>query len=222
MATSTVEQYLKTLFNLKRRSVGVVRMKELADAMEVTPGTATAMVKHLDRQGLVEYTPWKGSVLSKKGEALAIKILRRHRLIETFLEKVLGYDWAEVHAEAEQLEHAVSELFIERIDALMGRPANDPHGFPIPSAYGVIDSEPFESLATLDNGTRVVIVKLSDETSEFLTLMKEHGLKPGERFVVIQNSSASGVVTVRSETTGADFTLSREIADKVHVRNTEG
>ena len=115
MATSTVEQYLKTLLLLERRSELIpVPMKVLAEAMSVTPGTVTSMAKHLSEQNLVTYVPWHGVQLSTTGRELALMILRRHRLLESFLQRVLGYDWSEVHAEAEELEHVVSDKFIRQ------------------------------------------------------------------------------------------------------------
>src|SRR5438034_298483 len=143
MPTRTVEDYLKALYAEQQRGTargdgGLVAMGALALAMSVAPGTATAMVKTLAEAGLVDYEPRGGVRLSGKGEKLALHVLRRHRLVELFLVEVLGLDWSEVDPEAEELEHAISDKVMERIDWLLDHPQVDPHGDPIPSAKGTI------------------------------------------------------------------------------------
>src|SRR5437016_5540961 len=139
LPSQTVENYLKTIY-LAQASQGsssdLVPVGQLAAALRVVPGTATTMMKALAESGLVRYEPYSGVRLTRAGEKLASLVLRRHRLIELFLVRVLGMSWAEVHDEAEQLEHAVSERLIDRIDAMLGRPEVDPHGDPIPTAEG--------------------------------------------------------------------------------------
>src|SRR3954463_11536812 len=137
MATSTVENYLKTLFiEQQREDAALVSMGGLAAAMGVTPGTATSMVKALAESGLVDYEPRGGVRLSGKGEKLALHVLRRHRLGELFLVEMLGLDWSEVDQEAEELEHTISDKVLARIDELLKFPKFDPHGDPIPTARG--------------------------------------------------------------------------------------
>src|SRR5512145_1617677 len=145
LPSQTVENYLKTIYVAQASSddpASLVPMGQLASALGVVPGTATTMVKALAESGLVHYEPYMGVRLTAAGERLASLVSRRHRLIELFLVKVLGMSWAEVHDEAEQLEHAVSEALIERIDEMLGRPAVDPHGDPIPTAEGTIAALP--------------------------------------------------------------------------------
>src|SRR4051812_33993924 len=141
--SQTVENYLKTIYLAQTAARGrdaLVPMGQLASTLGVVPGTATTMVKTLAESGLVRYEPYMGVRLTRAGEKLASLVLRRHRLVELFLVKVLGMSWAEVHDEAELLEHAVSERLIDRIDEMLGRPEVDPHGDPIPSADGVMPS----------------------------------------------------------------------------------
>ena len=134
MPSITVENYLKQLYlEQQNKPDELVSMGKLATAMNVVPGTATTMVKALADSGLVEYEPRGGVRLTRGGEQLALHVLRRHRLVELFLVKVLGLDWSEVHPEAEELEHAISEKVLEKIDTLLGNPSVDPHGDPIPS-----------------------------------------------------------------------------------------
>src|SRR5256714_8448369 len=141
MPSITVENYLKQLYLEQQNAPDLVQMGKLASAMGVVPGTATSMIKALADSGLVSYEPRFGAKLTKGGEQLALHVLRRHRLMELFLVKVLGLDWSEVHDEAEELEHAISEKVLERIDKLLGHPSVDPHGDPIPSAKGKVSEE---------------------------------------------------------------------------------
>src|SRR5439155_26845092 len=139
LPSSTVENYLKAIYQGQAallREERLVPMGQVAAALAVTPGTATTTVKALNESGLAEYEPYSGVRLTAAGERLAGLVICRHRLVEAFLVQVMGMSWAEVHEEAEQLEHAVSERLIDRIDAMLGRPTHDPHGDPIPDAEG--------------------------------------------------------------------------------------
>src|SRR3954447_15853686 len=148
MPTSTVENYVKQLYLEQQRAPEqLVSMGKLATAMGVVPGTATTMMKALADSGLVAYEPRGGVRLTRGGEQLALHVLRRHRLVELFLVQVLGMDWSEVHPEAEELEHAISDKVLERIDAFLGHPQVDPHGDPIPSAKGKVSHRSLTSLA---------------------------------------------------------------------------
>src|SRR2546423_1187196 len=142
MASSTVENYIKQIYLEQQNAPErLVSMGKLAGAMGVVPGTVTTMVKALSDSGLVDYEPRGGARLTRGGEQLALHVLRRHRLVELFLVKVLGLDWSEVHDEAEELEHAISDKVLEKIDKLLGHPSVDPHGDPIPSAKGKVSEE---------------------------------------------------------------------------------
>ena len=218
MATSTVEQYIKIIFQEQQKSGSeVVQMKQLSEAMNVTPGTATTMVKHLSERGFIRYQPRKGVELLPPGRDLAVRIIRRHRLIETFLERVLDYDWAEVHDEAEQLEHSVSDLFVSRLDEYLGFPPTDPHGDPIPSSAGVFSRRPSHILPESAEGTTVTVVRLTEDTKSFLDLMKANHIVPGEAVKVEAVDRAAGVVTVVHLPSDHRFTMSFDIASKVRV-----
>src|SRR3982074_2923570 len=141
LPSSTVENYLKAIYQGQSslpRDQRLVPMGQVAPALRVNPGTAAPQVTWLAERGLAEYEPYSGVRLSAAGEKLAGLVLRRHRLVEAFLVQVMGMSWAEVHDEAEQLEHVVSERLIERIDEMLGRPTHDPHGDPIPTPEGAI------------------------------------------------------------------------------------
>src|SRR4249920_4105866 len=155
LRSSTVENYLKAIYQGQPALSGETRlvpMGHVAAALGVTPGTATTMVKALAESGLAEYEPYSGVRLSAAGERLAWLVLRRHRLVELFLVQVMGMSWAEVHDEAEQLEHVVSERLIERIDEMLGHPTHDPHGDPIPNPDGAIASRELDTLLTCPVG----------------------------------------------------------------------
>jgi DtxR family Mn-dependent transcriptional regulator len=144
--SSTVENYLKHLFAEQQQNEGkLLPMGRLAAALGVAPGTATTMVKNLAESGLVTYEPHDGVRLTPDGERRALQVIRRHRLIELFLVQTLGLDWSEVHDEAEELEHAISQKVLERLDALLGHPQFDPHGDPIPGGKGQLPKTPLKS-----------------------------------------------------------------------------
>jgi DtxR family Mn-dependent transcriptional regulator len=198
VATSTAEDYLKQLY-LAQSGAGreMVLMGRLASAMSVAPGTATAMVKTLSSQGLVEYEPRGGVRLTANGEQLAIEVLRRHRLVELFLVKVLGLDWSEVHEEAEALEHAISDRVLERLDDFLGRPTVDPHGDPIPTRQGRVREPRRVSLADCPLGTRQRIVRVMDQAPAFLQFVERQSLMPGATVTVVERDPAAEALTIR-------------------------
>jgi DtxR family transcriptional regulator, Mn-dependent transcriptional regulator len=182
MPSSTVENYLKQIYleQQQGQSPGdLVAMGRLATAMSVTPGTATTMIKALAEANLVTYEPRTGVRLTKAGEQLALHVLRRHRLVELFLVKVLGLDWSEVHDEAELLEHAISEKVLERIDAFLGHPSADPHGDPIPTSKGKVATQKLVSLAECELNAPLQIVRIADQEPAFLQFVHRSGLMPG-------------------------------------------
>lgn len=193
-------------------------MGQVAEALGVVPGTATTMVKALSDAGLVRYAPRVGVELTEPGRKLALHVLRRHRLIEQFLVEVLGFDWSEVHDEAEQLEHVVSDLLLERIDRLLGHPTEDPHGDPIPSAAGELNHDRVESLSECDLNTELTVARISDQDTEFLNYISESGLNPGVRLQVSERSRSAESVCVRLLDEDRVLTLGLGAAAKVQVR----
>ncbi|MEA2736052.1 MAG: DtxR family transcriptional regulator, Mn-dependent transcriptional regulator [Humisphaera sp.] len=199
MPTSTVEDYLKTIYTeQQRRGEGdLLAMGVMASAMRVTPGTATAMVKALAESGLVEYEPRGGVRLTGKGEKLALHVLRRHRLVELFLVEVLGLDWSEVDEEAEELEHAISDKVLEKIDDFLGHPEVDPHGDPIPTAKGKVARRALMSLAKCDLGRPMRVARVIDQNAQFLQFVDRHSLKPGTEIVVRSRDASADAVAIR-------------------------
>jgi DtxR family Mn-dependent transcriptional regulator len=198
MATITVENYLKRLYLEQHAADGDrVAMGRLASAMGVVPGTATSMVKALSDSGLVEYERRGGVRLTSRGEQLALHVLRRHRLVELLLVKVLGLDWSEVHEEAESLEHAISDRVLERIDAILGHPTVDPHGDPIPTSKGQLHEPRRMSLADCEVGVPCRITRVLDQEPEFLKFADRQGLTPGASVTVQTREPAAEAVKIR-------------------------
>ena len=196
VATSTVEDYLKHVLLLSEREGPLVSMGALAEALEVVPGTATTMVKGLADEGLVVHRPREGVRLTPEGRRVALNVLRKHRLVETFLVTVLKMDWSAVHTEAEQLEHAISDEVLDRLDAMLGHPATDPHGDPIPNRHGKINSQVYATLATCATGRALRVVRVTDQSPDFLHFADQNRLQPGAPVRVSDRNLAAGIVTV--------------------------
>jgi len=220
MPSSTVENYLKAIYSGTSGAETPQRllpMGQLASALGVAPGTATTMVKALSESGLVDYEPYAGVALAPAGRKLAALVLRRHRLIELFLVQVMGYAWDEVHDEAEQLEHAVSDRLVDRIDEMLGQPEADPHGDPIPDAHGLVKPQKAQTLLTCPLETVVTVARVVDQDPEFLRFVEHHRLKPGESIEVEARDPAADSVRVR-RSRSRRLTIGTRAASKLLVR----
>jgi DtxR family Mn-dependent transcriptional regulator len=216
----TVENYLKAIFHAQSSLDGadaLVHMGHLAASMRVVPGTATTMVKALAESGLVRYEPYSGVRLTAAGEKLAALVLRRHRLIELFLVKVMDMSWTEVHDEAEQLEHAASDRLIARMDEMLGHPQVDPHGDPIPGPEGTVPMVEYEDLLTCTLDAPLTIARLSDQDREFLEFAERHDLRPGDVVRVESRDAVGDSVQLRSGS-NRQVTIGARAASKVLVR----
>lgn len=217
MPTPTVENYVKTLYLEQQRTSGeLVGLGKLASAMQVVPGTVTTMVRALSDAGLVRYEPRIGVSLTPAGEKLALHVLRRHRLLEQFLVEVLKFDWSEVHVEAEELEHAVSDKVLDRIDALLGHPTVDPHGDPIPTAAGTIAQTTTQKLSECSPNQIVTIARIDNQNEAFLKYAHEHGLRPGTTISILANDAIAGIITLRHKD-GTNNSLSLGAASMIDV-----
>jgi DtxR family Mn-dependent transcriptional regulator len=191
----TVENYVKTIALIaggERVGTG-----ELAAALNVSPGTVTGMLKTLSEANLATYTPYEGAKLTASGRALAMKVIRRHRLLELFLVQTLKMPWDEVHEEAEHMEHAASERLIDRIDDFLGHPAVDPHGDPIPRADGSLAETGGTPLATLAPGQRFRVVRVVDQDPAFLRYLTECGLDLNAKAALVENRPEAGALVFR-------------------------
>lgn len=197
MASITVENYLKHILLLSDDGDSLVSMGALATSLDVVPGTVTTMVKALAAERLVQHQPRQGVRLTDQGRRLALGVIRRHRLVETFLVNVLKMDWASVHTEAEQLEHAISDDVLNRLDALLGHPTTDPHGDPIPSAQGKLNAQVYATLATSLLAKPLRVVRVTDQSAEFLQFADQNGLLPGATLRVTDRNLTAGLVTLK-------------------------
>ncbi|QDU97491.1 metal-dependent transcriptional regulator [Lignipirellula cremea] len=220
MASLTVENYIKTIYQICiDQNDTPAGTGKIADILGVSPGTVTSMLKGLSESGMVTYTPYTGVILTESGRSLALRVLRRHRLIELFLTRTLALSWDEVHAEAENMEHSVSDFLIDRIDAYLGYPENDPHGDPIPRADGTVPLSNGESLADLKINDHFYLLRVLDQSQSFLRFLSEAGLELNSQGRVVSNSPEGGVISI--EVDGRPTTLSHEAAKKLFVAMTE-
>ncbi len=216
MASLTIENYVKAVYQLSSEGEGqMASTGSLAEALAVSPSTVTSMLKTLSESGLAQYIPYGGAKLTDAGRSLALRVVRRHRLIELFLVKTLSLSWDEVHAEAENMEHAVSDLLIDKIDAFLGYPQSDPHGDPIPKADGTIAATSAIPFSSLRKGDRFEIVRVSDQSPEFLRYLTDAGLQIGAVGNVAEIRPEAGVIVL--EMGRGATTLAREIAEKLLV-----
>ncbi|HEX5897986.1 MAG TPA: metal-dependent transcriptional regulator [Solirubrobacteraceae bacterium] len=194
--SEAVENYAKAIYAIQQRS-GTVTTNAIAERLGVTAASASGMIKKLDSLGLVSHVRYKGVKLTDDGERLALKVIRHHRLLELYLAESLDVPWDRVHAEAEVLEHVLSEELEELIAAKLGNPTVDPHGDPIPTADLVIEERPTSALADLAPGTRATFVRISDSDPEMLRYLAERGIAPGDEFEVIDKQPFDGPTFAR-------------------------
>lgn len=216
MPSLTVENYIKSIYQIAtRQERGAVATGQIAAALGVSPGTVTSMLKTLSESGLATYAPYEGAKLTPAGQALALRVLRRHRLIELFLVETLKLSWDEVHEEAENMEHAVSDLLVDRIDEFLGHPQFDPHGDPIPRADGTVQHRDLRNLAQCPVGFGFRLARVADQSPEFLRFLTETGLALGTEGDVTANRVEAGIVGLRTDS--GETTLGREAAEKILV-----
>jgi DtxR family Mn-dependent transcriptional regulator len=220
MPSLTVENYVKTIYQITAAQDGQpATTGQIATALDVSPGTVTSMLKTLDAARLATHKPYEGVSLSRAGRVLALRMIRRHRLIELFLLRTLDMSWDEVHDEAEHMEHAVSDLLVDRIDAYLGHPDVDPHGDPIPRAEGPVLEPPAEAparaLAECAAGTQFRLARVLDQSSEFLRYLTDSGLALGAAGSVERNPDGAGLMRIRVNDKA--MSLSLEAAGKLLV-----
>jgi DtxR family transcriptional regulator, Mn-dependent transcriptional regulator len=195
--SNAIQDYAKAIWSLARRGSEPVSTSALAARLGVSPASASAMVKRLEARGLAKHEPYHGVELTPAGERVALEVLRHHRLLELYLAEALGMPWDRVHAEAEVLEHAISDELSERIADALGNPTHDPHGDPIPTADGMIEERPTRALADLHPGDSGTFVRVSDSDSEMLRYLSERGIFPGDDFEVVGREPFGGPLSVR-------------------------
>lgn len=213
--THAMEDYLKVIYSLQTQNEKVTT-QAIAERLNVQSPSVTNMIKRLADLNLLEHEPYRGVLLTASGERAALEVVRHHRLLELYLADALGYSWDEVHAEAEQLEHSISEEFEARIDRALGYPTTDPHGDPIPSAEGDIQPLTQLLLADLTAGDRAAIERVWDRNPEMLRYLGGLGLYPNATVEVVERFPFGGPLRVR--VLGVEHIIGRELAIAVHVR----
>ena len=193
--TRSVEDYLKAIYQLSPEG-RPASTSEIAGLLALSPPSVTGMIKRLSEHGLLEHVPYRGVQLTKAGRRAALRMVRRHRLIEAYLVEFLGYSWDTVHEEAERLEHAVSETMIERMASALGNPAVDPHGDPIPSADGSIHELASTALSDVPVGETVEIQRVHESQPERLRYIASLGLRPGVQVTVVDRQPFDDLVTI--------------------------
>jgi DtxR family transcriptional regulator, Mn-dependent transcriptional regulator len=193
--TRQAEDYLKVIYEIEQGGAPAATT-EIAEQLDVAAASVSGMLQRLARLGLVKVERYRGARLSTPGRVVALQLLRRHRVIESFLVTKLGYGWADVHEEAERLEHAASAELIDRMAEALGNPATDPHGAPIPTAAGRVDERRLSSIADLPIGARARVVRMSDRDPEFLRYMAKLGITPGATVRVAAREPFNGPISL--------------------------
>jgi DtxR family transcriptional regulator, Mn-dependent transcriptional regulator len=197
LRTPAVEDYTKAIFSLESRHDEPVATKTLAERLGITPGSVSAMLKRLDELGLITHVPYRGVRLTEAGRRIALEVIRHHRLLESYLADVLGMPWDRVHAEAEVLEHVLSDDLEELIAAKLGHPTVDPHGDPIPTAAYDLDEGETRGLDELPIGTTGQFVRVSDSDPEMLRYLADQGIAIGDELEIVERQPFGGPLFVR-------------------------
>lgn len=215
MATRSEEDHIKAVHTLTRSGESA-STKDIADRLRIKASSVTVMLKKLADKGLLKHEPYYGVTLTPKGQELALKLIRKHRLWETFLVERLKFDWDEVHDVAEELEHVASEKLTDRLDEYLGRPAYDPHGDPIPDRNGRIRSRKSKPLDQCVAGDLVRILAVSETTDGLLRLLSSKGLRIGTQLTVQEVHAFDGSMDIKPKS-GAAFSLSKEVSRHLQV-----
>jgi DtxR family Mn-dependent transcriptional regulator len=214
-AREGAENYAKVIYQLQQHGEGSVGTGAVAESLGVTPASASAMLKRMADDGLVEHTPYRGVRLTERGEQVALEVIRHHRLLELFLAEVVGMPWDRVHQEAEVLEHHISEELEELIAAKLGEPARDPHGDPIPSRDLALADDDSVPLADLEPGESGRFERVSDRDGAMLRYLGERGIQPGVEIGVRAREPFGGPITV--EVGGRTHALGGELIERMRV-----
>lgn len=220
--SSSAQNYLKAIWSLQEWSSDPVTPSAIAAKVGVKLSSVSDAVRKLSDQGLLEHTPYGAVTLTATGRMSAVAMVRRHRLIETFLVEALGYRWDEVHEEADAVEHAVSDLLVDRIDAFLGHPQRDPHGDPIPSADGNVSRPEAVLLSELPTGARARVERISDEDADLLQFFAERGIGVGTVIEARSRMPFSGSLDVTIGDGGDLLSLGQVATDAVWVAPISG
>ena len=213
MASENVENYLKRIYTIEKTGERASTTL-LSEKLQISPASVSEMIKRLAEQGDVNYTPYRGVELTREGRKRALRIIRRHRLWELFLVRVLKYRWDEVHTEAERLEHVTSELMEDRLDQFLGNPTIDPHGDAIPSADGELPDGAAVPLSVV-TPSEVIVRRVSDEETEILRYATRLGIELEKQLTVLERISFDGSLRVSID--GKEQFVSQKLASRIFV-----
>lgn len=214
MNTTSTEDYIKNIFDLES-SFGYAATNLLAEKLKIAPPSVTEMIKKLANQKLISYKPYKGVTLTKKGNIIALKIIRKHRLWEMFLLEVLKFNWDEIHDEADNFEHIMTEKMEKKVDEFLGFPKFDPHGAPIPTAKGIMPKIKTIPLLNATLGSKLKIVRVYDEESELLKFISSIGLTIGKQFFLIDKLKFDNSLKIKIA--GKEQIISSTLANNIFV-----
>lgn len=212
--TGQAEDYLKAIYELEQHGTAA-GTNDIAARLAISPASVTGMIQRLARLGLVESERYKGARLTDAGRTAALQLIRRHRIIESYLVQRLGFGWEDVHDEAERLEHAASDELINRMAAAIGNPTQDPHGAPIPTAEGTVDETRLDSLLVLPIGGVATVMRMSDRDPEFLRYLDGLGIHPGARVRLVAKAPFDGPLTIAVD--GREHSIGTNSAARVFI-----
>jgi DtxR family Mn-dependent transcriptional regulator len=216
--TAPVEDYLKAIYDIELEG-GAAATNDIAERLGIAPASVSGMVRRLSEQGLLDHERYRGVRLTEAGRLAALRTIRRHRVIESYLVLALGYPWDRVHEEAERLEHSASDELIDRMATAVGEPVTDPHGAPIPTRDGVVDERPHRRLSDVAPGQRARVVRVGDEDAGLLRYLASLGLRPGELVTVASRAPYDGPISleVRGSSGRAECQVGSSLASRVMV-----
>lgn len=212
--SATVEDYLKAIYSIELGG-NAASKADVAQRMGVASASVSGMMGRLAQQGLVVHERYGPVTLTEAGRRAALRTIRRHRLIETYLTEVFGYPWDRVHAEAERLEHAASDELVDCMAAALGEPDVDPHGAPIPTRDGIVNETVHRTLDTMPAGERAVVVRIAEDDSAVLRYLEELGLKPGTEVTLVDRAPFGGPITL--EVAGTLHVIGPPLAAEIMV-----
>lgn len=217
LLSPAIEDYLKVIFKLQK--TGSANTKLIADTMGYSAASVTNMLKKLGELGLADYRSHRGVTLTDAGEKVALEVIRHHRLLELYLSEIMGYGWDEVHAEAEKLEHHISEQFEDRINEMLGYPKFDPHGDPIPAKDGSLPEYTADLLTHVELGKQYIIQRIEEQAPDFLRYVADLGLKPNTVIFLENRAPFNGPVTLILNK--EKMVIGKEVAQNIHVVKNE-
>ncbi len=195
--TAPAEDYLKAIYDIER-SGAAAATNDIAARLGIAAASVSGMIRRLADQGLISHERYKGARLTAAGRKAALRTIRRHRVIESYLARALGYPWDRVHEEAERLEHAASDELVDRMAGAIGEPQSDPHGAPIPTREGDVDEKPSRTLMDTHPGQRFRVVSVADEDADLLRYVAKLGLRPGAEVTIVERAPFDGPISLRT------------------------